>query len=99
VGGAVFLDWECLEPVGRTDWSDDGGVEEVALARLSPWHGYEGACSEGSRVRVAGEAIQDLDDDIVRDGGDGGLWDYGDGILRDYRDAGDRGRCLVCVCG
>ena len=58
----------------------------MALAGLNPGSGHESTCLEGSKVRVAGEVIQDFDDDIMWEYGDGNLWDYRDSISGGYGD-------------
>ena len=50
--------------------SNGDGVEEVAPARLSPRFGHEGTKSEGPKVGVGGEVIQNLVDDILWDSTD-----------------------------
>ena len=81
MGGTLRLRRERLEPSACTGRSEDGGMKEAALARLSPRLGYESTCSEGSKVCVTGEVVQDFVDDVVWDYGDGNLWDSRDNIL------------------
>jgi len=36
VSRTLFSNWKRLEPFARTNWSEDGGVEEMTPAQPSP---------------------------------------------------------------
>ena len=107
VGGTLFLRRVRFEPFACSGRSEVGGVEEVAVAWFSPRFGHKSASSEGSKVQIGGEVIQDFGDDIVWDNwgcmlwNHGGctLWDNGDRILRDCGDGVLQGNGDGILCG
>jgi hypothetical protein len=65
VGGTFLRVREHLEPFRRGFRSEGDGVEEVPPARWSPWFGYKSARLEGFQVRVNGEVIQNIVNDLL----------------------------------
>ena len=86
VGGTLFSHRERSEPFACNGRSEADGVEKVASAWLDPRSGDQSACLDGSKVRVAGEVIQDLVDDILWDSGDDYRFGFRTGVALCFRD-------------